>query len=254
MLIAVVVPTYRAHFIFLESLLENIGQQTRAPNLVVIRASSSQVEDIPFLEELATRSWPFPLKILPTSAKQYAAQNRNEGSDAVPEFFDAISYFDSDDLMHPRRIELVEKMLEKGADVVLHSYVDGPREAVKWWYVGEPVAEWDPFSFKLEKTYSHVKKRYITFYRAIYDTDQFWLHSAHITVRLACFKAVQFDETAFRYEDSQFLSNVIRSAYKSAALENKLSYWSLVSEKEENKKYLVLDSTPLTGQESLHSP
>ena len=149
MLIAVVVPTYRAHFTFLESLLENIGQQTRAPNLVVIRASSCQVEDIPFLESLQARLWPFPLKIVSTAAKQYAAQNRNEGSDAVPEFFDAISYLDSDDLMHPRRLEIVEKMLEEGADVVLHSYMHGAREvAPKLWDVGEPVVEWDPFSFR----------------------------------------------------------------------------------------------------------
>jgi len=254
MLIAVVVPTYRPQFCFLESLLENIAEQTRAPNLVVIRASSCKVDDIPFLEDLTSRSWPFPLKILSTGAKQYAAQNRNEGSDAVPEFFHAISYLDSDDLMHPRRLELLEGMLEKGADVVLHSYIDGPRNAVpKWWEVGEPVCEWDPFSFKPEKIYSHIKKCYVTLYRAIYDTDQFWLHSAHITIRLACFKAVRFDETAFRYEDSQFLSDIIKRGFKSVALENKLTYWSLVSLEEENKKYLVVNSAPIE-KESLHSP
>lgn len=239
MLIAVVVPTYRAHFNLLESLLENIAEQKRAPNLVVIRASSCKVDDIPFLEDLGARSWPFPLKILSTAAKQYAAQNRNEGSDAVPEFFDAISYIDSDDLMHPQRLEIVEKMLEEGADMVLHSYNSGPREqATKWWDVGEPAFEWEPFSFKLEKTYSFIKKCMVTFSRAIYDTERFWLHAAHITVRLACFKLVRFDETAFRYEDSQFMSHVVRHGFKSVALENKLTYWSLVSEEEEGNKYL----------------
>jgi glycosyltransferase involved in cell wall biosynthesis len=206
---------------------------------VVIRASSCEVEDIPFLEDLGARSWPFPLKILSTEAKQYAAQNRNEGSDAVPEFFDAISYLDSDDLMHPRRLEILEKMLEKGADIVLHSYKSGAREKlIKWWEVGEPAFECEPFSFKLENIYSHIKKCIVTFSRAIYDTDKFWLHAAHITVRLACFKAVRFDESAFRYEDSQFMSDVLWHGFKSIALENKLTYWSLVSEEEEEKKYL----------------
>ena len=247
MLIAVVVPTYRAHFNLLESLLENIAQQKRAPNLVVIRASSCQVDDIPFLESLEARSWPFPLKILSTAAKQYAAQNRNEGSDAVPEFFDAISYLDSDDLMHPRRLEVIEQMLEKGADMVVHSYSCGPREeATTWWEVGEPVAVWDPFSLKLEKTYSYIKKCVITFSRAVYDTDQFWLHAAHITVRLACFKAVRFDEEAFCYEDSQFMGALVRHGFKSVALVDKLSYWSLVGEEEEGDKYLVLgDGLPI---------
>ena len=101
--------------------------------------------------------------------------------------------------------------------------------------------------------YSHIKREYGTLHRAIYDTDKFWLHSAHITIRLACFKAVRFDEAAFRYEDSQFLSDVIRSGYKSAALENKLTYWSLVSLEEEDKKYLVVNSA-FIEKESLHSP
>jgi glycosyltransferase involved in cell wall biosynthesis len=243
MLIAVVVPTYRAHFTLLESLLENIGQQTRPPNLVVIRASSCKVDDIPFLEDLGTRSWPFPLKILSTAAKQYAAQNRNEGSDAVPEFFDAISYLDSDDLMHPRRLEILEKMLKEGADIIAHSYKSGSREdATEWWDVGEPAFEWDPFSFKKESIYCLVKKCNVLFSRAICDTEKFCLHAAHITVRLACFKAVRFDETAFRYEDSQFMSDVLWRGYKSIALENKLTYWSLVPIEEERKKYLVVDA------------
>jgi len=255
MLIALVVPTYRAHFPLLESLLENIAEQTRPPNLVVIRASSCQVDDIPFLEELRARSWPFPLNILSTAAKQYAAQNRNEGSDAVPEFFDAISYLDSDDLMHPRRLEILEKMLEKGADIVLHSYTSGPREAATaWWEVGEPAFEWEPFSFKLENIYSHIKKCMVTFSRAICDTDRFCLHAAHVTIRLACFKAVRFDESAFRYEDSKFMSDVLWHGFKSIALENKLSYWSLVSEEEERKKYLVVDDVTPTGGVLPHSP
>jgi hypothetical protein len=183
------------------------------------------------------------MKILSTAAKQYAAQNRNEGSDAVPEFFDAISYLDSDDLMHPRRLEMVEEMLEKGAEIVLHSYMSGPREDVtKWWDVGEPVLEWNPFSFKKELMYNNIKKCDVTFHRAIYDTDLFWLHAAHITVRLACFKVVRFDESAFRYEDSQFLSDLVVRGYKSIALANILSYWSLVCEEDEAKKYLVVDS------------
>jgi hypothetical protein len=64
---------------------------------------------------------------------------------------------------------------------------------------------------------------------------------------------VRFDETAFRYEDSQFLSDIIRRGFKSVALENKLTYWSLVSLEEENKKYLVVDSA-FIEKESLHSP
>jgi glycosyltransferase involved in cell wall biosynthesis len=243
MLIAVVVPTYRVHFNLLETLLENIAEQTRPPNLVVIRASSCTVEDIPFLEDLAAKSWPFPLKVLSTAAKQYAAQNRNEGSDAVPEYFDAISYLDSDDLMHPRRLEMVEQMLEKGVDIVVHAYDEGAREAVhKWWDVGDPEYECDPFSFKPEKLYCILKKREIILHRAMYDTDRFYLHMAHITVRLACFKAVRFNEEAFRYEDSQFISDLLKKSYTSIAMLNKLSYWSLVPEEEERAKYLVVNN------------
>jgi hypothetical protein len=231
----------------LESLLENIGLQTRLPNLVVIRASSCKVEDIPFLEDLAARSWPFPLKILSTAANQYAAQNRNEGSDAVPEFFDAISYFDSDDLMHPRRLELIEEYLKEGADAILHCYTKGGRNRppLEWAVIRqEPVASWDAFSLCKTIVLVPGTGTFIPFSKPLHDSD-IPLHFGHISVRLACFRAIRYRENALRYEDAQFLSDIIMRGYRIVTIDTDLSFWSQLDVEEEIKKFnLVYEDGP----------
>jgi hypothetical protein len=73
-----------------------------------------------------------------------AAQNRNEGVALVPDDFDVISFFDSDDIMHPRRMELIERCYKEHptVDVVLHSAQSGPlvvTEDIVWDPIEEPL-------------------------------------------------------------------------------------------------------------------
>ena len=104
MKLAIVIPTYKYHIPVLKRTLESVAQQTCPPDLVIVRASSCDAKCSGILAELRLFPWPFPLTILETDKVQYAGQNRNEGVAAVPDDIDIISFFDSDDLMHPRRI------------------------------------------------------------------------------------------------------------------------------------------------------
>lgn len=241
MKLAVVIPTYKAHFPLLESLLINISEQTRSPDMVIIRASSC--DDATPLNALLTMPWKFPINILYTPAKQHAGQNRNEGADAVPEDFDAISFIDSDDLMHPRRLELVLPFLEQGADAVFHDTIRGPRDAVTW---GEEEADpvWGSISLQKETMFSVLDNCMVPFLRPIPMDEELekelCIQFAHGTVRTSCFKAIRFNEGAFRYEDAQFVSDIVFNKYKTVTLRNRLSHYTTVCEEEEAAKYDVL--------------
>jgi glycosyltransferase involved in cell wall biosynthesis len=239
MKIAVVIPTYIAHIKYLESLLENISQQTRAPDLVIIRASSCKSE-IGIKENV----WPFPLKIMYTEHKQYAAQNRNEGADAVPEDFDAISFIDSDDLMYPRRLEMIEQFLKEGVDAVFHNCTRGPRETAEIPTEDGPMAIYDSICLQKESIFNMIDNRNEILLRPIPMDEnleeEFCIQFAHATVRKECFAAIRFDERAFRYEDAKFVSDIVLRRYKTVTLKNKLSHYTTVDNEEENRKYEVL--------------
>lgn len=236
MKIAVVIPTYKDHFCFLEGLLINISEQTRLPDMVIIRASSCDAPlDI-------SGDWPFPLKILETPAKQFAGQNRNEGVDAVPDDFDAVCFMDADDYMHPRRLEMTVPLLEQGADAVYHCCQHGPREPITW-EEAEPSPVWGCVTLQRITMWIEVLRKTIDLLQPIQlDEDmgeEICVHCGHPTVRLSCFKAVRFDEMAYRYEDTKFFSDIVYKHYNTVALKNKLSYFCEYSIEEFNRKMSI---------------
>lgn len=120
MKLAVVIPTYKYHIPILKDTLESIAKQTCAPDLVVVRASSCDLESSRILTSIRDTAWPFPLDVLETNKLQHTGQNKNEGVAVVPDNIDIISFFDSDDLMHPRRLEFVKQYISEGYDAVCH--------------------------------------------------------------------------------------------------------------------------------------
>ena len=113
MKIALVIPSYAGDLDKIPNMLKSISEQTRQPDLVILRISS--VEVAPIYET------PFPLTVLTIPTKQSAAQNRNGGALTVPDDFDVVSFFDSDDWMHPRRLEYLERAFQEPVDAVVHN-------------------------------------------------------------------------------------------------------------------------------------
>jgi len=249
MKIALVVPTYKPHYVYLNRLCSNIAEQTRLPDLVIIRASSCDEAAKTILEEVLGAEWPYPLKILDTPEKQYQAQNRNEGADAVPPDFDIISFFDSDDLMHPRRLEFIESVFEQGAEAVFHDYSHREQSFTR--------PEWDTYdsvhamrnSILLQKEsavqegtkivsrsecatiFPDIKMvgKEVVFYRPIPMDEELEMemsvHFGHASVLTRVFKLIRFDEAALGYEDAKFASDIVFQHYDTAHVQEKLSVY-----------------------------
>jgi hypothetical protein len=254
MKLAVVIPTYKKHYIYLKDLCRNISEQTRLPDLVIIQASScDSVENKSILNLVLAESWPFPLKILHTPAQQYQAQNRNEGADAVPRDFDSISFFDSDDLMHPRRLELIEAMFLQGAEAVLHGCSVNPMGDSPEWdtYDGIPRHVWNSILLQKESAIkcgtqivsrSEILKappgmiptgEEITLLRPIPMDEQLeeelQMTFGHASVSMKLFTALRFDEAALGYEDAKYISDIVKQGYKTVSICANLSIYRVGS-------------------------
>jgi hypothetical protein len=249
MKLALVIPTYKPHLVYLRRLCENIAEQTRLPDLVIIRASSCDTaESLTTITEVLNHPWPYPLEILHTPRDQYQAQNRNEGADAVPEHFDSISFFDSDDWMHPRRLELVEAAFLQGAEAVFHQTYTGNSYTGVWEaYPDPPKCHWNAFSLQKESAVqdgnqiisrSVFAKLYpqlvgeITFFRPIPMDEaleeEICMPFGYASVLRKVFKAIRFDEEALGYEDAKFVSEIVLRRYKTAGICAKLAYYRVV--------------------------
>jgi len=250
MKIALVIPTYKPHFIYLDELCKNAATQSRLPDLVVIRASSCDTEEAGTqLAALSKQQWPFPLQILDTPAQQFQAQNRNEGAAAVPPDFDVISFFDSDDLMHPRRLEFLERVFLQGAEAVFHDCAKVcAGEIVKWETFDTPPGHvWDSILLQKESAIqtgnqivsrSEILKAYpgripegkeITFFRPIPMDEELEecldTHYGHLSILQSLLKIVRFDEEAVGYEDAKIISDIIFQRRKTASIRAKLSFY-----------------------------
>ena len=232
---------------YLIELCRNIAEQTRLPDLVIIRASSCDSEDAKNLLDLVmAERWPFSLEILHTPAQQCQAQNRNEGAAAVPSEFDVISFFDSDDLMHPRRLEILESLFLQGAEAVIHDCRMG--ESLEWEPYEEPKHVWDSILLQKESAIqignqivsrSEILKappgaiiptgKEINFLRPIPMDEELEqelrAQLGHVSIVARLFKSIRFDIDALGYEDAKFMSDIVSQRYRTATVRAKLSFY-----------------------------
>ena len=95
----------------LEKLIINSNEQSRIPDEIIISLSESSDIQGKQLEKKLNKISQSPIKIITTPHKAYAGINRN--TIAKHSNCDYISYIDSDDIMHPERLKLIEQTLIK---------------------------------------------------------------------------------------------------------------------------------------------
>ena len=215
MKIAVVIPSFIDDLQNLGKTLETISQQTRCPELVVVHISSIPSETI--LESFESVEYPFRFQIFSVPEKRSAAENRNAGATKVPEEFDVICFFDSDDWMHPNRTEYIERAFEESVDVVLHSIIrDRP----------DTFTGWEPVDYRLYTDCCYMKPNTARCYIAI-DGDEKQHASGHVSIRRSVAEDILFpsSKATLGGEDTLYLTHLYHSGYRFGYLLSKLSVY-----------------------------
>jgi cellulose synthase/poly-beta-1,6-N-acetylglucosamine synthase-like glycosyltransferase len=114
MKLGVCIPCHANHLDLLPNCLESIRQQTRVPDVVVVSVSS------------ATTYPELPCRVLVRSELICAGENRNIAARSIADTVDVLTFIDADDVMHPRRIEMIEKHFtdHPELDYFVHSYTN----------------------------------------------------------------------------------------------------------------------------------
>lgn len=212
MSIGVAIPCYEPHHKYLPALLESIANQTHKPNRVVISCSSWAYDG-----RVDTFYKGIPLTILYWSRLVVQAENRNlAGAELETDY---ISFFDADDLMHPRRIEYILKAFERSkCDVIVHDYQYVLRGS------GETFIEYDTLDLT-----DHIIVKNPNQPGCMLETGEEYqpFHHAHLTVHKSVFSRFQYpiDMCYYRREDSVYLSMLLYNQFRIRHIGNKLSQY-----------------------------
>lgn len=118
--ITICIPCYPKHTKFLLRCVQSVENQTIHPEKIIIGHSEiDKTESLKLQKKFLKFS--FPVKIIFTKEKSFAGYNRNR---CVPYCNTKyISFFDSDDIMHTKRIEILWKNIVKfSPKCIIHSY------------------------------------------------------------------------------------------------------------------------------------
>ena len=196
--IGVAICAYKGHIPHLQRLFASIAGQTRLPDQVVVRCSSTKVDEFPYRPDMFT----FPVRFLLCEEYQNAAQNRNVAMRQL--HTDIVSFMDADDVMHPQRLEIIYEAFSRypGCKLLLHDTTDDPSYEHKMY----PESEWKFYPNRL--------------YRCIWGSTQLYppipgaiTTNGHASVAREVLVNIRFRETAEYYgrEDTLFSTDVIQA-------------------------------------------
>jgi glycosyltransferase involved in cell wall biosynthesis len=220
MKIAVVIPTYAPHVQFLANCLTSIRAQTRQPDHVVVVCSSAtpEVEEAAAAIVTTAAAAPtttFPVSLLFRQERQAAGKNRNDGADMIWEEMDVLSFFDSDDIMHPQRLKCVEAAFAAGADLFLHPCVmtaDTNKEQPLYTLEDKGFFYEPEMTIHRDRIYTMTSDKPMDIWRASFvdATGPKAVANGHCSVRATLWKEIQFDPTHTGYEDTLFIAECVR--------------------------------------------
>lgn len=201
----------------LEDLLKNISLQTEVPDEISI--SISEIKTY-----YPSNDYGLNLIITCHEGKKNGASNRNIASNKLST--DLVSFFDCDDLMHPKRIELIKKSFEnENISALVHDF---------------EISEVADFKFKslgLEEFLNQQIDEINLFVNEINFIDSnhlcpvdkdlnFFYHNAHVTVLKKISDEFIYDET-HNFPDSFFNRTLVLNGIPISFLSHKLSYYNL---------------------------
>jgi glycosyltransferase involved in cell wall biosynthesis len=209
-MIGVAIPCYSGHAHLLNSLLENIYNSTVKPSQIALSCSSWDKD------ELVTGNYKdIPIKVKYSKRQINQAENRNIAASLLDT--ELISFIDSDDLMHPQRLEyIIEAFKQSSFDVIYHTYEIKHDDEYNDPF--EPLNSVNllniPFVTDANKSLG-----------LLIAGNSVPLHNSHLTIKKKIMKRFKFDENweVYRSEDSLFSRMLVENKVPCGYIDNKLS-------------------------------
>jgi glycosyltransferase involved in cell wall biosynthesis len=200
--LAVCIPCAYKDIHYLPYCLKSIESQTIKPEMIVVSISEcNDTLDI---------SSNIPIHFLVSKSHQYAGKNRNlAAKKAVDLGAEILSFFDADDIMHPKRLESIKTifLLDPNSAIVLHSNMVGPKSDLGV-YKGTTPIPWKPLSLSVMKDIFEIERfrRFskLKFKVGITFPSEFQITNGHTSVLSMIWKENPFNEIFHVAEDCLF--------------------------------------------------
>ena len=202
MRIGVCIPCYAPHVPELRNCLASIEEQTRWPDVVSI--SVSGVSEIPDIQTKLHIRWTID------SDPHCAGSNRNRAAAAIQGEVDVLTFFDADDRMFPRRLEMIgQQMQHSSVEVLLHSYAF----ASKHGKIPTPpeirgILFRRGWRTRKESLCSRVVIRASLFH------PEMLIHNAHMACRVHVWQTLQYPVGYGLGEDSEYNYRLFRAGFR----------------------------------------
>lgn len=207
--LGIAIPTYINHIEHLDRLLRSIGKSTILPDMVSISCSSTN-------GTLEIPDYGYPIVCHTTPFYKNPSQNRNIAASHLDT--DIISFIDGDDLVHPKRNELILKHFSSHNSPLVHGY-----------HMSKDVDE-----EYLNGDLGKIKHHYDFFNTTnptgqplypLHNGEEYPLANGHLTITKKLFQDYQYDEreTARWKEDSLYTRTLVENGIFLSFIENKLS-------------------------------
>jgi len=211
MRIGVCIPCHKGYIQYIQKCLESIEYQTRKPDVVSI--SFSEVEEAP---ELFTYS--FPIEVSISNEKQCQGKNRNIASSKID--VDILTFFDADDIMHPKRLECIESAFQNDIDGFLHSNKPCASSQYRMRLLSQNL--WETIENNLYKDgFSSTKDSICGRVESSYGTST----NGHFSCKQSLWREIPFPEEYGIGEDSEYVYRIYEKEYKLGYSPDKLSYY-----------------------------
>ena len=215
MKVAVCIPCHGHHIKYLENCVDSIQRQTVLPDIISFGVSGNTKDDVIACMEKVRHRTTIQMYVTMCEERCCAGTNRNNAVEAIADKVDWITFFDADDLMHSRRIEMLKKHIETSPiDVFLHSHtkvevIDGVIPEVIEEPVGNPL-ETDGFRESRD------------FCGRVTGKDS---TNGHCSVSIHAWKNVKYPENFGLGEDSEYNWRLFVSGYRFGFVSDRLSFY-----------------------------
>lgn len=213
--IAVCIPCAPKDRVYLTYCLASVQAQTRRPDLIIV--SLSVIAD-PQKLVLDISNITIPVEFVYSPKPLMAGANRNlTAARAVELGADILSFFDADDIMHPRRLERIETIYTEHPELtgLIHHFIVGQKSDITV-YKGERPIPWEPivgdFLGNGYQRGTYGKINIIKFQNCFKRTIRrgYGMGACgHATVRAEFWKQFPYLETINRGEDNHFIAEVL---------------------------------------------